>query len=203
MQANDNELVQRFLAGDEEAFVQIVGKYKNPITNFISMMIGDYDLAADLTQDTFLRVYRNIGSYKNTYQFSTWIYKIASNLAIDELRWRRRRGITRRTAATAPQENEESVEPVVVDTSRKPDELTIDKEYRRLLAEAIRSLPARYRSVFVLKEVEGLQYERIAEVLDCSVGTVKSRLHRAKNLLKKKLAPYWTTNAVAAAQERG
>src|SRR3990172_11611773 len=96
MQANDNELVQRFLAGDEEAFVQIVGKYKNPITNFISMMIGDYDLAVDLTQDTFLRVYRNIESYKNTYQFSTWIYRIASNLAIDELRWRRRRGIQRK-----------------------------------------------------------------------------------------------------------
>jgi RNA polymerase sigma-70 factor (ECF subfamily) len=190
MQANDNELVQRFLAGEEEAFLQIVGKYKNPITNFISMMIGDYDLAVDLSQDTFLRVYRNIESYKNTFQFSTWIYRIASNLAIDELRWRRRRGISRRSS-NPPVESEESSDPVVVDGGRKPDEQCIDNEHRRLLADAIRSLPARYRSVFVLKEVEDLPYEKIGEVLNCSVGTVKSRLHRAKNLLRKKLLPYW------------
>lgn len=190
MQANDNELVQRFLAGDEEAFLQIVGKYKNPITNFISMMIGDYDLAVDLTQDTFLRVFRNIESYKNTYQFSTWIYKIASNLAIDELRWRRRRGITSKRSTPEPA-SEDTPEPVAVDRAPKPDELCIDKEYRKLLTDAIRSLPPRYRSVFVLKEVEDMEYEKISKVLNCSVGTVKSRLHRAKGLLRKKLSPYW------------
>jgi len=189
MQANDNELVQRFLSGDEDAFLQLVEKYKHPITNFIAMMIGDYDLAVDLSQDTFLRVYRNIGSYKSTFQFSTWIYKIASNLAIDELRWRKRRGIKRRSSA----ETEDEVKPdhVVVDTSRGPEASSIDSQYRKLLNEAIRSLPSRYRSVFVMKEIEELEYERIAEVLNCSVGTVKSRLHRAKKLLKKKLAPYW------------
>ena len=189
MQANDNELVHRFLSGDEDAFLQLVEKYKHPIVNFITMMIGDYDLAADLSQETFLRVYRNIGSYKSTFQFSTWIYKIASNLAIDELRWRKRRGISRRSSAEI--ESEERSEPVVIDTAPGPEASTIDSQYRKLLNEAIRSLPARYRSVFVLKEVEEMEYEKIAEVLKCSVGTVKSRLHRAKSLLKKKLAPYW------------
>jgi RNA polymerase sigma-70 factor, ECF subfamily len=82
---------------------------------------------------------------------------------------------------------------VIVDTSRGPDAACADTQYRKLLTEAIRSLPPRYRSVFVMKEVEELEYERIAEALNCSVGTVKSRLHRAKNLLKKKLAPYWRT----------
>jgi RNA polymerase sigma-70 factor (ECF subfamily) len=153
------------------------------------MMIGDYDLAVDLSQDTFLRVYRNIGSYKSTYQFSTWIYKIASNLAIDELRWRKRRGITRRS--TSEVDGEEKAEPTVIDSAPGPEASSIDSQYRQLLNEAIRSLPARYRSVFVLKEIEDLEYEKIAEVLKCSIGTVKSRLHRAKNLLRKKLAPYW------------
>jgi RNA polymerase sigma-70 factor, ECF subfamily len=189
MQVNDNELVQRFLSGDEDAFLQIVEKYKHPITNFITMMIGDYDLAVDLSQDTFLRVYRNIGSYKSTFQFSTWIYKIASNLAIDELRWRKRRGISRRS--TSDLEGEEKPETVIIDTSPGPEASSIDSQYRKLLNEAIHSLPTRYRSVFVLKEVQEMEYERIAEVLKCSVGTVKSRLHRAKNLLRKKLAPYW------------
>ena len=89
---SDNSLVRDFISGDDAAFTQLVTRYKDSLTNYISMMIGDYDTAVDLSQETFLRVYRNINRYSNLYQFSTWIYRIATNLAIDEIRYRRRRG---------------------------------------------------------------------------------------------------------------
>jgi RNA polymerase sigma-70 factor (ECF subfamily) len=86
--ASDNSLVREFISGNDAAFTQIVSRYKDPITNYLNMMVGDYDIAVDLSQETFLRVYRNIDRYSNLYQFSTWIYRIATNLAIDEMRYR-------------------------------------------------------------------------------------------------------------------
>src|SRR5512139_1495405 len=88
----DNSLVTEFISGNDAAFTQLVSRYKDSITNYLNMMVGDYDVAVDLCQETFLRVYRNIHRYSNLYQFSTWIYQIATNLAIDEMRYRKRRG---------------------------------------------------------------------------------------------------------------
>ena len=90
--ATDNGLVRAFISGNDEAFNQLVTRYKDPLVNYLNMMVGDYEIAADLSQETFLRVYRNIRRYSNLYQFSTWIYRIATNLAIDEMRYRKRRG---------------------------------------------------------------------------------------------------------------
>ncbi len=192
MQDSDNELVQRYLAGEEDAFYSLVSKYKNPITNFITRIIGNYDQAVDLTQETFLRVYKSLGSYRSDYQFSTWIYRIASNLAIDELRWRKRRGLFgRQNASREEPEKETAPEEQLADTRRSADEVLADMQYRKLIQEAIQTLPPAYRTVFVLNAVEEMDYEKIGQVLGCSLGTVKSRLHRAKSLLQKKLAPYW------------
>jgi RNA polymerase sigma-70 factor (ECF subfamily) len=158
-------------------------------------MVGDYDTAVDLSQETFLKAFRNLSSYQSEYQFSTWIYKIATNIAIDRLRWRKRRGVIGRPTVPAPADAEEpSPEQLLVDTARRPDQLCMDQQYRKLIEEAVRSLPTRYRTVFVLKEMEELDYDHISKVLKCSVGTVKSRLHRAKNMLRKKLAPYWKSS---------
>src|SRR5262245_51619872 len=88
----DNDLVRDFIAGNDAAFTQLVTKYKDALTNYLNMIVGDYDIAVDLCQETFFRVYRNITRYSNVYQFSTWIYRIATNLAIDEMRFRKRRG---------------------------------------------------------------------------------------------------------------
>src|SRR5712691_6639020 len=93
MVLTDDELIHSFVQGNEDAFMGLVSKYKDPITNYIHVMIKDYERAADLAQETFLRVYRHAATYKDTYQFSTWIYRIATNLAIDELRWRRRQNV--------------------------------------------------------------------------------------------------------------
>src|SRR4030042_2371695 len=88
----DNQLVRDFISGNDAAFTLLVSKYKDSLTNYLNVMVGNYDVAADLAQETFLRVYKNIGRYSNIYQFSTWLYRIATNLAIDEMRYRKRRG---------------------------------------------------------------------------------------------------------------
>ncbi|MBI1745262.1 MAG: sigma-70 family RNA polymerase sigma factor [Acidobacteria bacterium] len=191
MVLTDDELIHSFVEGNQEAFRGLVSKYKDPITHYIHVMIRDYECAVDLAQETFLRVYKHADAYKTTYQFSTWIYRIATNLAIDEIRRRRRQ-------MTQPLENRRHssgtafpTESYIIDTrGLRPDEALIQKEKLRYLSNAIESLPRKYRHVFVLKEIQDLPYEEIADVLSCSSGTVKSRLHRARGLLRKKLAHY-------------
>ena len=189
---SDNSLVTEFISGNDEAFAQLVTRYKDSITNYLNMMVGDYDIAVDLSQETFLRVYKSINRYSNLYQFSTWIYRIATNLAIDEMRYRKRRGqvfyknvMNSRTSASS-----EGHEFEITDVRRGPRDEILRKESSQVLADAIRSLPKKYRTAFIMKEVQELPYEDIAKVLNCSAGTIKSRLHRARELLQRKLEHY-------------
>jgi len=190
--AADNELVREFIDGNELAFSRLVAKYKDPITNYLNLMVGDYEIAVDLSQETFLRVYKNITRYSHIYQFSTWIYRIATNLAIDEMRFRKRRGqvfYNNVWASTSDrEENEREFE--ISDGRLDPRDQILRKESGKILSEAIRSLPDKYRTAFILKEIQGMPYEGIAEVLACSPGTIKSRLHRARELLQRKLERY-------------
>lgn len=188
----DNDLVREFIAGDDAAFAQLVGKYKDAITNYINMIIGNYDTSVDLCQETFLRVYRNIERYSNLYQFSTWIYRIATNLAIDEIRYRKRRGrvFYRNVWGKQNAENSALPEYEIADVRTGPGEEVLRKESGKILGDAIRSLPEKYRTAFVMREVQELPYETIATILKCSAGTIKSRLHRARELLQRKLERY-------------
>jgi RNA polymerase sigma-70 factor (ECF subfamily) len=189
---SDNNLVRDFIAGNDAAFTQLVTKYKDALTNYLNVMVGDYDIAVDLSQETFLRVYRNIGRYSNIYQFSTWIYRIATNLAIDEMRYRKRRGqvFYRNVWNTRPANATEGPEFEISDARRGPRDEVLRKESSQVLGDAIRSLPEKYRTAFIMKEVQELPYETIAKVLKCSPGTIKSRLHRARELLQRKLEHY-------------
>jgi len=190
--AADNILVKEFIAGNDAAFTQLVTRYKDPIINYINMMVGNYDIAADLAQETFLRVYQNIGRYNSLYRFSTWIYRIATNLAIDEIRYRKRRGqvfyrnVWENQSGCATDERE----PALQDSGRSPSDEVLRKESGQVLGDAIRSLPTKYRTAFVMKEVQELSYEEIAGILKTSPGTIKSRLHRARELLQRKLEHY-------------
>lgn len=188
----DNALVKDFIAGDDAAFAQLVGRYKDAITNYINTIIGDYDTSVDLCQETFLRVYRNINRYSNIYQFSTWIYRIATNLAIDEIRYRQRRGRVFFKNVWGKQKAEDSDVPdyEIADVRSNPGEEILRKESGRVVRDAIRSLPEKYRTAFVMREIEELPYEEIAVILKCSTGTIKSRLHRARELLQRKLDRY-------------
>ena len=190
--AADNVLVEEFIAGNDAAFTQLVTRYKDPIINYINIMTGNYDTAADLAQETFLRVYQNIGRYNNLYRFSTWIYRIATNLAIDEIRYRKRRGqvfyrnVWENQGDGAAEEREFALR----DSGRNPGEEVLRKESGQVIGDAIRSLPPKYRTAFVMKEVQELSYDEIARILKTSPGTIKSRLHRARELLQRKLEHY-------------
>ncbi|HXG94830.1 MAG TPA: sigma-70 family RNA polymerase sigma factor [Blastocatellia bacterium] len=187
--ANDHELLAAIRDGDEAAFQEIVRRYRNPITNFIYRMIDDYERSVELAQETFIRVYTSASRYQANYSFSTYIYRIASNLAISELRKRKRRKFV---SLFSPFTNDdgEAVELDPPDMNPLQDETMIEDERRRAVARAITSLPEKYRAAIVLRDVEGLSYDRIAEVLKLSEGTVKSRINRARNLLKEKLSAY-------------
>jgi RNA polymerase sigma-70 factor (ECF subfamily) len=188
----DNSLVREFIAGNDAAFTLLVTKYKDALTNYLNMMVGNYDVAADLAQETFLRVYRNIRRYSNIYQFSTWLYRIATNLAIDEMRYRKRRGqVFYNNVWDSSRTNEsERPEMQISDVRRGPRDEFLRKESSQLLGDAIRSLPEKYRTAFIMKEIQELPYETIAQVLKCSPGTIKSRLHRARELLQRMLEHY-------------
>ncbi len=187
---DDHQLLAASGAGDETAFLEITRRYRNQITNYVYRMLDDYDRAVDLTQETFVRVWVNAGRYQATYSFSTYIYKIAHNLAISELRQRKRRRTIQLPTFFSDKDSEELE--VEIEDRKQPaaDDVMISDERRRAVSRAIASLPEKYRAALVLCDIEEKSYEEISEVLELPVGTVKSRINRARNLLKEKLRDY-------------
>ncbi len=183
----DNALVSAYLEGNDEAFRVLVHRYQGKLINYINTLVHERELAVDLAQETFIRVFRNARHYKGDYQFSTWIYRIATNLAIDELRRRNRTegSFFNRVVALFQPDGKPLPLP---DGRPAPDSALHGKERLRRVEAAIDSLPAKYRLPFLLKEIEELSYDAICDVLGISLGTVKSRIHRAKMLLREKLA---------------
>jgi RNA polymerase sigma-70 factor, ECF subfamily len=187
---DDHQLLAASSAGDETAFLEITRRYRNQITNYVYRMLDDYDRAVDLTQETFVRVWVNAGRYQATYSFSTYIYKIAHNLAISELRQRKRRRTIQLPTFFSDKDNEEME--VEIEDRKQPlaDDVMIGDERRQAVSRAIASLPEKYRAALVLCDIEEKSYDEISVVLGLPVGTVKSRINRARNLLKEKLRDY-------------
>lgn len=184
---DDHSLLAATREGDELAFQEIVRRYRNQITNYVYRMIDDYDRAVDIAQETFVRVYVNVDRYQATFSFSTYIYRIAHNLAITELRQRKRRRLIPLPTFFSDKESEE-VEVELPDHGQMlADDALIADERRRAVTTAIASLPEKYRAALVLCDLEEKSYEEISEVLGLPTGTVKSRINRARNLLKEKL----------------
>ena len=189
-QLDDHALLAATRTGDEAAFQELVRRYRNQITNFVYRMLNDYDRAVDLAQETFVRVYVNAERYQANYSFSTYIYRIASNLAISELRQRKRRRVVPLPSFFSDKDGEEVEIELADERQTRPDDALIEDERRRAVARAIASLPEKYRVAVVLRDIEGRSYEEISAVLGLSDGTVKSRINRARNLLKEKLKAY-------------
>lgn len=185
---DDNVLIQEFIDGNEHAFLLLVNRYKDPLANYIHSMIQDYDMALDLTQETFFRVFKSARQYEQKYQFSTWIYRIATNLAIDELRNRKKKGRFFFFNAFPNLTDSNDDRPLDLPDQRPdPDRSLAQKERNDFLAIAIQGLPEKYRLVFLLREIQELSHQQIGQVLNLSQGTIKSRLHRARLLLREKL----------------
>ena len=187
----DHSLLAATCEGDETAFAELVRRYRNQITNYIYRMTSDYETAVDLAQETFIRVYRAADRYQTSYAFSTYIYRIATNLAISELRRRKRRRMVSLTGFFQGRDkSEEATELDPADASPLQDSVLVEDERRRAVARAIATLPDKYRAPLVLRDVEGRSYEEIAGILEMSEGTVKSRINRARSFLREKLQAY-------------
>lgn len=187
---SDHALLEATRTGDETAFAELVGRYRNQITSYIYRMTNDYDGAVDLAQETFVRVYSAAERYQTSYAFSTYIYRIATNLAISELRKRKRRRLVSLTGFFQPSEGEQPREFNPPDLNPLQDVALVDAERRAAVARAIGTLPEKYRAPLVLRDVEGKSYAEIAAILDASEGTVKSRISRARGFLRDKLKAY-------------
>jgi RNA polymerase sigma-70 factor (ECF subfamily) len=188
-QLSDSELVERYLDGEETCFRELVGRYEGRIVNFIQRSIGDRERAYDLAQETFIRVYRHIHRFDTSKKFSTWIYTIASNLSKNELRNRSRSPLVLFQRLTGNWE--EDHRPIQFeDYSMRPDDLYRKRYLRRLVENTVEELPEHHRLVFRLRELEGKSYEEIAEITGVNLGTVKSRLHRARNSFAQRIEPF-------------
>src|SRR5438067_9926251 len=144
--ASDHALLQGTLAGDEDAFAELVSRYRNQITSYIYRMVNDYDMAVDLSQETFLRVFRAASRYQTTHAFSTYIYKIATNLAISELRKRKRRRLVSMTGLLTSGEGDEVRDFDAPDERPLQDINLVDSERRAVIKRAIATLPDKYRA---------------------------------------------------------
>lgn len=187
---SDHQLIEAARAGDEAAFGEIMRRYRNPITNYIYRFLNDYEEAVDLAQETFVRVYFALPRYHTEYAFSTYIYRIATNLAISEIRKRKRRKLLSLTGLFQS-DSEEAQDFNPPDEKLLPDEDLIESEQSRTIAKAIATLPEKYRAPIVLRDVEGKSYEEVAAILELGLGTTKSRISRARKLLREKLQTYF------------
>ena len=187
---SDHALIEATKNGDESAYAVIIGRYRNPITNYLYRFLNDYEEAVDLAQETFVRVYFAIDRYHTDYAFSTYIYRIATNLAISEIRKRKRRTILSLTGLFQVDADDDT-EFQPTDNKSLPDKDLIDDERGRVIARAIATLPPKYRVPVILRDVEGKTYEEIAGILELGLGTTKSRISRARALLKEKLRNYF------------
>jgi RNA polymerase sigma-70 factor (ECF subfamily) len=186
---DDSGVVAAHLGGRAQAFQELVERYQRRLLNFVYRTIGDRERAEDLVQEVFIRVHRHLHRFDQSKKFSTWIYTIASNLAKNELRNRSRNPLVLFQAMKKSWEADHR--PLQFeDPHHRPDDLYRQRHLRELVEWAITQLPEHHREVFVLRELEGRAYEDIAEIANCNLGTVKSRLNRARNRFAQVIAPH-------------
>lgn len=179
------ELVEKCAAGDAQAFDFLVKRYQSKIINIAYGMLQDKEDAYDVAQEVFIKLYRKIGSFAGVASLDTWIHRVAMNASLDALRKRGRRVQT--VPLAVEDDDAQTCELPIADDSAAPEKIVLQNERRRVLLAAIGRLDEKYRSILVLREFEDMDYEQIARVLNLSVGTVKSRLSRAREKLRNLL----------------
>jgi RNA polymerase sigma-70 factor (ECF subfamily) len=186
---DDAGVVGAFLGGEERAFQELVERYQTRLLNFVFRTIGDRERAEDLVQEVFIRVYRHLHRFDQSKKFSTWIYTIASNLAKNELRNRSRNPLVLFQALESPWSDDPR--PLEFeDSSYRPDDMYRKRHLRALVERTVEQLPRHHRLVFVLREIEGKSYEEISDITSTNLGTVKSRLNRARHNFADLIAPH-------------
>jgi RNA polymerase sigma-70 factor (ECF subfamily) len=185
---SDEDVMERCAMGSEAAFRALVSRYRTRIMNLVCRFINDRDRAEEISQEVFLRVFRNRERYRKSGKFSTWIFTIAVNLTKNEIRSRVRHRGTFSLDAMDEESGGQGVS--FPDSKPLPDEDLNAHEIGQKVAEALHKIPARYREAVVLRDVEGLSYEEVGQILRIPGGTVRSRINRARLMLKERLKPY-------------
>lgn len=196
--SGDAELVERLKGGDGEAFGALLRRYQGKVYRLAMNMMRNAQDAEEVTQDVFLAVYRKIGEFEGRAAFSTWLYRVASNAALMKLRGRRSEphlSIEGEGPTFAPDGHHARP---VADWSELPEDQLLSAERRRVLEQAIEALPPDYKAVVVLRDIEGLSNQEVAEVLGATVLAVKSRLHRARLALRERLAAHFEAGRARA-----
>ena len=177
---SDRELVAIAVTGFDGSFEELVRRYQRPISAYVYRMVGNYESALDLTQEIFIKVYNSLRRYRSEFKFSTWIYKIAHNAAVDHLR----RNYTREQSLVVGPEGDTFDLPI--ESARLSPEQESERRERRVEIETVdRALPANYRELIILRYSQDLTYEEIVEVTGLPLGTVKNRLFRAREMMRQ------------------
>jgi len=184
LKENIQSYITSALDGDQKAYNWLLERYKKGIYNLIYQMIRNHEETRDLVQETFIKAFASLESYNNHYAFSTWLYKIAYNHSIDSIR--------KKKLKTLPLDrpiklNEGEVIPQIKDETQSPETKLLFKEKQKLLHDIIDSLPDRYSKAIKLRHLEERTYEEISKILDIPIGTVKARIFRAREMIKKRL----------------
>jgi RNA polymerase sigma-70 factor, ECF subfamily len=175
--ADDFSLIKDFIEGDERAFETLVNRHKEKVRNLIYLNVGDTDAADDIAQDVFVTIYKKLKHFRFESQFTTWLYRITVNKCRDYLRKKKIRSI---------------FSPFTIEEETRPSPERTDESFdiRQIVREAVANLPEKLKTPLTLRDFEGMSYQEIAKSLDLELGTVKSRIFRAREQLKEELEPY-------------
>jgi RNA polymerase sigma-70 factor, ECF subfamily len=196
---DDRETLEEIRQGHFDAFEALVEKYQGRIYRHLRKMVGDNHVAEDLLQETFLNAYRGLANFSGASTFSTWLFRIATNAALMFLRKHRPESIEYDDEVRLRSDN--YAFPGAPTFGRSPLEVLLSNEGRRKIEEAIDGLPVIYRSVMILRDVEGFSLEEVSRIMDTSVSAVKSRLHRARNSVRESLTAYYADEGRFPAKE--
>jgi RNA polymerase sigma-70 factor (ECF subfamily) len=186
---SDEELMLEVQRGSNTSFDILVDRFKVRLVNYLFRLTGDRDEAEEIAQEAFVKAFIHAGKYKTIAKFSTWLYTIATNLVRNRIRSKSRAPQFLRLWDWGRDGSSESKPIDLVDQSKSPDETMNDMELNRLINEAIQEIPEKYRTSFVLREINQLSYEEIAAATGLKLGTVRSRINRARNCFRKILEP--------------
>jgi RNA polymerase sigma-70 factor (ECF subfamily) len=176
----DGELIETAISGREDSFEELVRRYQRPITNYVYRMLSDYDASLDVTQEVFIKVYNSLARYSSDYKFSTWLYRIAHNAAIDYMR---RNSVNPQSIET---ENADGTYQLQIESPRPtPEQERERSEWRTEIESVVKCLPSVYRELITLRHAQDLSYDEIAEITNLPLGTVKNRLFRAREMMRE------------------
>ena len=184
MNVLENRLARLALKGDQQAFAELVDLYQDKLYHMAYRMLSNRQEAEDVVQDTFLRVYKNLDRFDETLKFSTWIYRIATNLCIDRLR--KRKPIYSLDAESQDYEGLDGYSMIPSDDKTPESELILS-DTQRIIHQAMESLPPKYKSVMMLRYIQDLSLQEVGDILGMPVTTIKTRVHRGREFLRKKL----------------